>query len=127
MVFISEDKAGKKEKSVDTRIKSEVKRLNGILKKLPEDSKKAVKSLVENAAFMTVTLEDLQKTINENGVVTEYQNGENQWGTKKSPEVEIHLQMTKNHSMLMKQLTDLLPKGEPQSNDGFDDFVNSRS
>lgn len=124
---MSQDGAGKKEKSIDARIKAEVKRLNGILKKLPEDTKKVVKSLIENAAFMTVTLEDLQKTINENGVITEYQNGENQWGTKKSPEVEIHLQMTKNYSMIMKQLADHLPKGEPQASDGFDDFVNSRS
>ena len=124
---MSRDSKRKKEKSVDERIKSEVKRLNGILQKVPDETKKAIKSLVENAAFMTVTLEDLQKTINEKGVVIEYQNGENQWGTKKSPEVEIHLQMTKNHSMIMKQLADFLPKGEVTTSDGFDDFVNSRS
>lgn len=32
---------------------------------------------------MSITLENLQKTINENSVISEYQNGENQWGTKK--------------------------------------------
>lgn len=125
--MMSQDEAKNKEKSRDERIKSEVKRLNGIYKKIPDNTKKAVKSLIENAAFMTITLEDLQKTINENGVIVEYQNGENQWGTKKSPEVEIHLQMTKNHSMVMKQLADLLPKSEPAAGDGFDEFVNNRS
>ena len=76
---------------------------------------------------MTVTLQDLQVTINANGVVSKYQNGENQWGTKKSPEVEIYNTMVKNHASIIKQLTDLLPKAEPESkDDGFESFVNSK-
>ena len=77
---------------------------------------------------MTVTLEDLQETINREGAVSEYQNGENQWGTKKSPEVEIYNTMIKNHMTIIKQLSDLLPKAppKPDGNDGFDDFVSDR-
>lgn len=113
--------------SKDERIKAEIRRLNGVFKSLSKDAKKLAKSLVENAAFMTITLEDLQKEINEHGVTSEYQNGENQWGTKKSPEVEIHIAMTKNHSSVMKQLADMLPKQElKQKDDGFDAFVSER-
>lgn len=120
-----------KKEPVDTskrdRIEAEVTRLSGLLNGVDAKSKKIVNSLISNAAFMSVTLEDLQETMNENGVVSEYQNGENQWGTKKSPEVEIYNTMVKNHAAIMKQLTDLLPKGPPKPvDDGFEGFVNSR-
>jgi len=95
------------------RIKGEVRRLSRIFSKVDKKAKSAVKSLIENAAFMAVTLADLQEDMNRNGVVSEYQNGENQWGTKKSLEVEIYNTMVKNHASIIKQLTDLLPAGDP--------------
>ena len=82
-----------------------------------------------NAAFMSVTLQLLQTEINKNGAVSEYKNGENQFGTKKSPEVEIYNTMIKNYSAVMKQLTDLLPRGDlppDKKEDGFEKFVHAR-
>lgn len=117
----------KKEKDKNDRIKDEIKKLNRLFVKVDNKTKKAVHSLIENAAFMAVTLEDLQIVINEKGCVSEYQNGENQWGTKKSPEVEVYNSMFKNHMSVIKQLTDLLPKQEVTDNDdGFDNFVSDR-
>lgn len=111
----------------DERIKKEIKRLNGIFCKMDVKRKKAVSSLIDNAAFMAITLQDLQSTMNEKGVISEYQNGENQWGTKKSPEVEIYNTMVKNHASIIKQLTDLMPEEiQQKQDDGFDEFVNSR-
>jgi hypothetical protein len=108
----------------EERINEEIKKLNRIFSKVDIKTKKAVHSLIENAAFMTITLNDLQDNINKNGVISEYQNGENQWGTKKSPEVEIYNTMVKNHMSVMKQLTELLPKQDKiVEDDGFDDFV----
>lgn len=107
------------------RISAEIKRLNRVFSKIGNKPKSAVKSLIENAAFMAVTLEDLQANINENGVISEYQNGENQWGTKKSPEIEIYNVMIRNHAGIMKQLTDLLPPELPKElDDGFEKFIN---
>ncbi|EPR12489.1 hypothetical protein [Ruminiclostridium papyrosolvens] len=122
------DKEKKQDLSKVERISDEVKRLNRQFTKIDSKTKKIVKSLIENAAFMTITLEDLWDAINTNGCVCEYQNGENQWGTKKSPEVEIYNTMIKNHSTVIKLLTDMIPKDvKPQKeNDGFDEFVNSR-
>lgn len=96
----------------EARISKEMKRLEGIFKNLPADKIKTVQSLIQNAAFMTITIEDLQVAMNTNGVITEYQNGANQWGTKKSPEVEIYNTMIKNHVTVMKQLVDLIPAGD---------------
>lgn len=117
----------KQDLSKDERIQNEIKRLNTIFRGMSSKTKKVVKSLIENAAFMTVTLEDLQDHINKNGVTDTYQNGEHQHGVKKSPQVEIHLSMTKNHNQVMKQLAELIPKEQPKvKGDGFDEFVVSR-
>lgn len=119
--------ATKKDLTKEQRIKAEVRRLNSLFRDMPKDTKRVVKSLIENASFMAVTLTELQDHINEHGCVSEYQNGENQWGTKKSPEVDIHIAMTKNHTAVMKQLADLLPKEPPKpKDDGFDAFVAGR-
>jgi hypothetical protein len=91
------------------RIEKEIKRIKKLLKVIDKDRLATIQTLIKNAAFMSVTLDDLQDAMNENGVISEYQNGENQWGTKKSPEVEIYNTMIKNHMTIMKQLVDLLP------------------
>lgn len=66
--------------------------------------------LIENVAFMRATLEELAKIINEQGYSSEYRNGENQTGTKKTPEVDIYNTMIKNYNATMKQLYDMLPE-----------------
>ena len=81
-------------------------------------------NLMHQAAFMKVTLDDLAAKIRDNGCVSESQDGENQWGTKKSPEADVYNTMIKNYSAIMKQITDLLPEGSearPQD-DGFEEF-----
>lgn len=122
------DNESNKEISKDERISEEIKKLDKLFKDVDPKIKKAAYSLIENAAFMSITLEDLQKKINKNGVISGYQNGANQWGTKKSPEVEIYNTMIKNHMSVIKQLTDLIPKQNPKNNndDEFEEFVNNR-
>lgn len=122
------NKETKEELTKDEMILAEMKELDKRFKNIDPNTKKAVNSLIENAAFMSVTLKELQQTINEKGVISEYQNGENQWGTKKSPEVEIYNTMIKNHMSVIKQLTDLLPKQIPKNDDDdeFEKFVNKK-
>lgn len=103
-----------KEKKINARIKKEKNRLNRILDKVDPVVKKANESLIENAAFMTVSLQDLMKSINTKGFTETYQNGKDQQGTKKCPEVELYNAMVKNHAVYMKQLTDLIPKELPK-------------
>ena len=66
----------------------------------------------------------LMERINEEGVTIRYQNGENQWGYKKSPDVETYNSFIKQYTTIIKQLTDLLPKDDPIIiDDGFEDFI----
>ena len=125
-ILTKEEKIKAKKEKVK-RIKKELTKLKKLFKDLDGDTMETVISLIRNAAFMIVTLEDLQETINIIGCVSEYQNGENQFGTKKSPEVEIYNTMIKNHMSIIKQLSDLLPKAPPAGvGDDFENFIEAK-
>ena len=109
--------------TLDDKIEFQRKKLKRQFSQLDSKTKNIVSSLIDNAAFMTVTLEELQKRITEEGIVIEYQNGANQWGKKKSPEAEMYNTMIKNLSTVTKQLTELVPRDTGARDDGFDSFL----
>jgi len=94
------------------KIKLAIAELSEPFMSVEESTMKVVRPLLQNAGFMKVTLEELQHAINEKGVLEKYQNGENQWGTKKSPEVEIYLTMSKNFAQIVKQMFEMIPDAE---------------
>jgi len=136
---LEQKKPDNKKLEKEKRIKKELAKLKKNWQKkgvpLDENTKKILdfaSPLLQNLAFMTVTLEDLKEEINTTGCTVEYKNGENQFGTKKSPAVETYNTMLKNYSNVYKQVFDMIPKQEEwekvkdEEDDGFDDFVNER-
>ena len=112
----------------DTLIKKEVTKLTNIFKNLSTGTKNSITNLINEAAFMSVSLSELRKIINEKGYTEIYQNGENQKGVKKSAEVDIYNSLIKHYMAIMKQLLELLPKTEAlaAAKDEFGDFVAGR-
>ena len=98
-----------RKKKKENRIKDEKKRLKEIFEELEENKRNLVTPLIEKAAFMSIELDDLQETIEQDGWTSEYKNGENQYGTKKSPEAETYIALSKNYAAVIKQLTELVP------------------
>ena len=78
--------------------------------------------LLKNAAFLSVTLEDLRQDINENGIKEQYQNGVNQAGFKDSVETKTYNSLLKTYISIIKQLSDMLPSGNENEKDEFDKF-----
>lgn len=111
-------------------IHKEVLRLKKTFKNIDENKKKLVQATIEDAAFMSVTMAELRATINRNGTTIEYKNGENQYGTKQSPDVQTYLQLSQKLSAAMKILLECQPKTPPApvpvKDDGFEDFVEGR-
>jgi len=117
-----------KKKEKDKLVNKELSSIKKRFDNLSEDVKGLNDKLIYNAAWLAVSLDELTQHMDENGVVIEYQNGANQWGTKKSPESELYTSWSKQYSTTMKQLSDLLPKDTTvKEDDIFDDFVNSRN
>ena len=97
------------DKQRKTKIKKEQQRLEAIFEKIETNKRKTVEKLIENAAFMAVTLEETRQIVARDGVVEAYQNGENQKGVKKSAAVEVYDKMVNTYSKVIKQLCDLIP------------------
>lgn len=98
-----------------TRVKREKERLNKIFADLEPNKLDTCRALIERAAYITVSLEDLEDQLNETGWVEEYQNGENQYGIKKSAAADVHISLTKNLTTITKQLLDLVPPARKSS------------
>lgn len=100
---------------IETRIRKEKKRLLEIFKDLEENKLKTCSALIDRAAFITVSLEDLEVELNENGWTEYYQNGESQSGMKKSAAADVHISLTKNLNVIIKQLLDMVPPAQKAS------------
>lgn len=112
------------------RIKKEVNRLKRLFKDIDENKKKLVFTTIDDVAFMTITMQDLRETIVRKGTTCVYKNGENQYGTKQSPDAQLYLQMSQKQTQAMKILVDCLPKTQKEigkETDGFKDFVAGRN
>lgn len=102
-------------KKKETRIKQEKERLSEIFKGLDKNKLDTCAALIDRAAFITISLEDLEEQLNLTGWVEEYQNGENQYGMKKSAAADVHISLTKNLNAIMKQLLELVPPAQKES------------
>lgn len=99
----------------ETRIRKETERLTEIFKDLEPNKLSTCQALIARAAFITVSLEDLELQLNETGWVEPYRNGENQSGLKKAAAADVHISLTKNLNAIMKQLLDLVPPAQKAS------------
>lgn len=93
----------------NNRIKAEFDRLRIYFEGLPENENAVLMPLIQNAAFMRITLEDLQELIQRDGVIDSYQNGENQHGLKQSAALQSYNQLIKNYAAVIKNLFSYLP------------------
>lgn len=110
------------------RIKK-VSRLRKLFKEIDENKKKLVMALIDDVAFLTVTMQDLRESIIREGTTVEYKNGENQYGTKQSPDAQLYLAMSQKQAQAMKILLDCMPKNDRPvlQNDEFVDFLGGRN
>lgn len=93
----------------ESRIEAELARMNEVYKDLPEDTLEVLKPLIQNAAFMKVTLEDLQEEIRKSGPVETYQNGANQYGRKQSAAIMAYNATLRNYDNTIKILSAKMP------------------
>ena len=74
---------------------------------MPDSKKAIVFPLLQNLAFMKITLDDLQQSINENG--------ENQYGRKAAADLQAYNSLIKNYNAVSDRLEKLLPPEKKQS------------
>ncbi len=120
--------AKKKELTKDERITKEERRLRRSYKNLPKDKVKVVDGLIRRAAYMRITLEDMETDLDENGFVEMFtQSEKTDPYERERPVARLYNTINKNYQNIIKQLSDLLPREEPKEpDDGFESFVMQR-
>lgn len=103
------DMAKNKKIDKETLISTEFDRLLNIFKDIPKDRNELCTNLMQNAAFMVISLRELQTDLRINGWIEEYQNGENQHGRKPSSAAQVYNKLISNYNNIIKQLVGLLP------------------
>lgn len=100
------------------RIKKEERRLNQVFVDVPENKKKTVEGLIKRAAFMRASLEDFEADLDQDGFVELFRQGERQDPyERKRPVADLYNTMNTSYQKIIKQLTDLLPEENRESDE----------
>ena len=124
---VGEDLSSKKEIDKETLVNREIRRLTDLFKDIDRNKRLTAKGLIEEAAFMKVTLHELKKLIDENGPIDEMPQGEYSI-LRESPALKSYNTMVQRYTNIINQLTNLHPKEEVKRevDDGFESFVMKR-
>jgi len=102
------------EDTLKARQKKEITRLKKVYKNLPKDTLENVKKLIERAAYMLVSLEDMEAKIDADGLVISMPQGDYSID-RAHPLLQPYNAMVKNYNATIKQLNELLPDSDVEA------------
>lgn len=117
----------KKEIDKDRLVNNEITRLNNLFKDIDRNRRLTAKGLIEEAAYMKITLQELKVEIDKEGPIDEMQQGDYSI-LREHPALKSYNTMVQRYTNIIDKLTNLHPKEEikKEVDDGFDDFVNRK-
>ena len=115
---------GKPELSRDERIKKELRKIKALYKRAPKNQQKLCEKLMENAAFMAVTLDDLQQKIKTEGAVVKATNGNGFQTTAEHPALKAYNVTVGRYAAAVDTLNKMLP--EEVAEDKLGMFLNGK-
>lgn len=90
--------------------KKELKKIKQLFEKIPENKKELCEKLIENAAYMSATLDELKEIVNEEGAIITTTNGNGFETTTEHPAQKSYNTTLKNYTSVIKQLAEMLPE-----------------
>lgn len=105
------------------RIETELSRLTRIFEKIPKDNFDTLEGVIEEAANIRVTMQDMRQELDATGWVEFFQQSKDVDPYERTrPLANQYNSMNKNYQNLIKMLKDSLPKEQIEEDDGFDDL-----
>lgn len=89
--------------------------IKAALNAVDKDTLKLFGQLIDDAASYACAIHECNLLYIRDGMSETYQNGENQWGVKKSVAAELRPKYTATYQSLIKQLTALLPSEDEKA------------
>ncbi|OAW39326.1 hypothetical protein A7I07_04655 [Staphylococcus epidermidis] len=114
------------------RIKKELSKLKKVYKDIPKDKMIIVDGLINRAAFMRISLEDMELDIHKYGFVEMFSQSETQTPYERErPVARLYNSMNKNYQSIIKELTSHLKyldedHDEVQNNSVIEAFAKRR-
>lgn len=96
-------------------IKTEYDRIAALYAKIPANKRKLVEGLLQNAAYMSATLQELQAIVNEQGAVLVGVNGNGFTTVQENPAQKSYTALIGKYSAVMDKLDGLLPAEQAES------------
>lgn len=111
----------------ETLRKRRIKEVTAAFKDISVEKMNTVKPMINLMVNIEFDLMKLKEEVDKVGYVEEYQNGNNQFGTKESTASKAYSSMIKNYNNIVKTLLSVLPEEEQQeASDGFDEFLQGK-
>ena len=92
----------------EKQIKKEIRKLLRLFKNLPKDKMKAADGLIQEAAFMKVTLEETRHVIDQEGILEKFEQGAQKF-LREHPATKVYNTMIQRYATVCKQLFDMIP------------------
>lgn len=92
----------------EKQIKKEIRKLRRLFKNLPKDKMKAADGLIQEAAFMKVTLEETRHVIDQEGILEKFEQGAQKF-LREHPATKVYNTMIQRYATVCKQLFDMIP------------------
>lgn len=95
----------------EKQIKKEISKLQKLFRALPKEKQKAIEGLIQEAAFMRVTLEEARYIIDREGVLELFEQGSQRF-LREHPATKVYNTMINRYSAVCKQLFDMVPDAD---------------
>ncbi len=92
----------------ENQIKKEMLKLKRLFKNLPKDKMKAADGLIQEAAFMKVTLEETRYIIDQEGIIEHFEQGAQKF-LREHPATKVYNAMINRYATVCKQLFEMVP------------------
>ena len=89
-------------------IKKEITKLRRLFKNLPKDKRQAADGLIQEAAFMRVTLEEARHIIDQQGIIEVFEQGSQRF-LREHPATKVYNTMINRYASVCKQIFDMIP------------------
>lgn len=106
-------------------IKKEIETLKKLLADVDTNKLEIANGLIQSAAFMKTTLAELEETVNAQGVLDLFEQGDYSYN-REHPALKSFNTTIKSYSVVCKQLFDLLPKEKKEEEDELKEFLRGK-
>lgn len=125
---LAAQKAAEEKERREAAVGEEESRLKKLYAKIGKNKRATIEGLIQRAAFMRISLAELEADINKNGLTESFAQGDQIPYVRTRPAAVLYNTMNTGYQKIIKQLTDLLPEetASREKDDGFDGFVGGR-